>query len=135
MSGGERLWWEEETSRVLGSVSWDRMKQLGDVQLNKPWDDDANRMWRVAITMKNLSDEMVGFWGAKLCSDYPMELYIYGQNEEGLPSGIWILQKINRNAVLTETEEEIMLTELWFVQDERMLAMPIRRGSDEQRDR
>jgi len=129
MSGGERLWWEEATSRVLGSVSWGRMKQLGDVRLEKPSGDDM--MWRVSITMKDLSDEMVGFWGGNLCGNDPMELYIYGQNEEGLPSGIWILQKVNRNAVITDSEEEIMLTELWFVQDERMLAMPIRRGSDE----
>jgi len=125
MSIGERLWWEEATSRVLGSVSWDSMKQLGEVHLEKPWGDDM--MWRVSITMKDLSDEMVGFWGGKLCGDNPMELYIHGQNEEFLPSGIWLLQKLNRNAILTDSEEEIMLTEIEFVQDERWLAMPMRR--------
>ena len=131
MSFGERLWWEEATSRVLGSVSWDKMKQLGDVQLNKPWPDDANRMWSVAITMKNLSDAMVGFWGERLCGDYPMELYIHGQNEEGLPSGIWILQKMSHvQCPLYEISEAVCSTTAWkieFVQDERWLAMPIRR--------
>ena len=129
MSGGERLWWEEETSRVLGSVSWGKMKQLGDVQLNKPWDDDANMMWRVSITMKNLSDAMVGFWGERLCGDSPMELYIHGQNEEGLPSGIWILQKMCQESTLTEDGKEMPSWKIEFVQDERWLAMPIRHPS------
>jgi len=127
MSFGERLWWEEATSRVLGSVSWDKMKQLGDVQLNKPWPDDANRMWSVAITMKNLSDAMVGFWGERLCGDYPMELYIHGQNEEGLPSGIWILQKMCQETFLTQDRKEMPSWKIEFVQDERWLAMPILR--------
>ena len=129
MSGGERLWWEEATSRVLGSVSWDKMKQLGDVHLEKPWPDESSRLWSVAITMKNLSDAMVGFWGERLCGDYPMELYIHGQNEEGLPSGIWILQKMCQETFLTQDRKEMPSWKIEFVQDERWLAMPIRRPS------
>ena len=125
MSGGKRLWWEEATSRVHGNVSWDTMKQLGDVRLEKPWGDET--MWRVAITMKNLSDEMVGFWGGKLCGGSPMELYIHGQNEEGLPSGIWILQKMCQESTLTEDGKEMPSWKIEFVQDESQLAMPIRR--------
>ena len=131
MSSNEISWWEGATSRVLGSVSWGKMKELGDIQLSKPWADDADRMWRVAITAK-LSDEMVRFWGKKMCGDYPMELYIFGRNEDGLPSGVWILQKMSQVQVpLYDISEAVKSTMAWtieFVQDERWLSMPIRRG-------
>jgi len=125
MSGGKRLWWEEVTSRILGSVSWDEMKRLGDIQLSKPWGDDADRLWRVAINAMKLSEEMVTFWANHLCGDSPMELYIFGRNDEGLPSGIWILQKMSQ--VFTEGVRDSTAWTIEFVQDEKLLAMPIRR--------
>ena len=124
MSGGKRLWWEEVTSRVLGSVSWDEMKRLGDIQLSNPWGDDADRLWRVSINAMKLSEEMVGFWGGQLCGASPMELYIFGRNDEGLPSGIWILQKMSQ--VFTEGVRDSTAWTIEFVQDEKLLAMPIR---------
>jgi len=124
MSGGKRLWWEEVTSRVLGSVSWDEMKRLGDIQLSNPWGDDADRLWRVSINAMKLSEEMVKFWGMKMCGDSPMELYIFGRNDDGLPSGIWILQKMSQ--VFTEGVRDSTAWTIEFVQDEKLLAMPIR---------
>jgi len=127
MSGGKSIWWEEVTSRALGRVSWDEMKQLGDIQLSKPWDDDADRLWQVSINAMKISDEMVKFWGRKMCGDSPMELYIFGRNDDGLPSGIWILQKMTQ---VEDFAEDIRGATAWtieFVQDERFLAMPISR--------
>lgn len=124
MSAGERLWWEETVSRTMGSVTWDKMKQLGDIQLHRPCPFDTDRMWRVDITMTNPSEAMKIFWSEQMCGDCPMELYIYGRNEEGLPSGIWILQKISSSSLLTEDGEEIPSLTIGFVQDERYLAIP-----------
>jgi len=117
MSAGERLWWEEVVSRRLGSVTWDTMKQLGEANLNKPFDNDSVRTWGVRIAMAKVSREMHEFWAASICGDSPMELHIYGCNEEGIPSGIWILQKVS-------TMDDSLTIE--FVQDEKYLAIPIR---------